>query len=289
MRALVGGVTWLAACAAVGAALSAGQACAQVAQDAPVTIASSPTTNGAIMLSPQTWSGGGVDLPILTSSQINQASGFGQSVTGDPTGPADLQIRDAWMLGADGSVTHLQMARGGLAPGGLRVPQWADPRRDEGDGAWDVSYTRGWPAALRLDTGGYALDVSPRAGVGSSSLGNTAEFGATVRFGGSGMLDRFVLSPGAFDNRGRWYLFAEGSGRAIGYDVAKMNGSTGRGLASERGFIGDTQAGVAWRKGSMQAAFGYVKRSVQVDSIDPLAMRRHEDMVGLTFSFRPHL
>ena len=51
--------------------------------------------------------------------------------------------------------------------------------------AFDVSYTRGWPAAWKMSMGGYALDVTPHAGVGANSVGPTAEAGATLRVGAS--------------------------------------------------------------------------------------------------------
>ena len=49
--------------------------------------------------------------------------------------------------------------------------------------AFDVTYTRGWPSALKMTAGRYALDVTPHAGFGVNNAGGTAEAGAMLRLG----------------------------------------------------------------------------------------------------------
>jgi len=160
----------------------------------------------------------------------------------------------------------------------------------------DVTVTRGWPAAVRLGAGKYALDVTPHAGLGFGGAGGTAEAGATVRFG-KRMEDRVVNSLGvsdgrAFGNRGRWYVFAAASGQAVGLNMLRnQDGDWSRaGFTTDNNskLIGDGQAGLAWRKGPMQASFGYVHRSIKAkDHIMGMATQKDE-MVAMTFSLKPH-
>ena len=160
----------------------------------------------------------------------------------------------------------------------------------------DVTVTRGWPAAVSLAAGKYALDVTPHAGVGFGGAGGSAEAGATVRFGKK-MGDRVVSSLGVRDgrslgDRGRWYVFAAASGQAVGMNMLRG----GDGDWSRAGFttdnssklVGDGQAGVAWRRGPMQASFGYVHRSIKAkDQIMGMATQKDE-MVAFSFSLKPH-
>ncbi|MBO9707071.1 MAG: DUF2219 family protein [Caulobacter sp.] len=160
----------------------------------------------------------------------------------------------------------------------------------------DVTVTRGWPAAVKLDNGRYALDVTPHAGLGFGGAGGSAEAGATVRFGKS-MQDRVVSSLGvtdgrAFGDRGRWYMFAAASGQAVGLNMLRsQDGDWSRaGFSTDNNskLIGDRQAGVAWRKGAMQASFGYVHRSIKAkDQIMGMATQKDE-MVAFSFSLKPH-
>lgn len=160
----------------------------------------------------------------------------------------------------------------------------------------DVTVTRGWPAAVRLGAGKYALDVTPHAGLGFGGAGGSAEAGATVRFGKK-MGDRVVNSLGvsdgrAFGDRGRWYVFAAASGQAVGLNMLRSeDGDWSRaGFTADNSskLVGDGQAGVAWRRGAMQASFGYVHRKIRAkDQIMGMATQKDE-MVALSFSLKPH-
>lgn len=160
----------------------------------------------------------------------------------------------------------------------------------------DVAVTRDWPAAVSLETGKYALDVTPHAGVGIGGAGGSAEAGATVRFGKK-MGDRVVNSLGVrdgrqFGDRGRWYVFAAASGQAVGMNMLRSeDGDWSRaGLSTDNSskLIGDGQAGVAWRRGPMQASFGYVHRKIRAkDQIMGMATQKDE-MVAFSFSLKPH-
>lgn len=163
----------------------------------------------------------------------------------------------------------------------------------------DVTVTRGWPSAVSLAGRKYALDVTPHAGVGFGGAGGSAEAGATVRLGkkknmGDRVTDALGVREGdeTFGDRGRWYIFAAASGRAVGLNMLRgQNGDWSRaGLSQDTTsrLIGDGQAGVAWRKGPMQASLGYIHREMRAkEGIMGLATQK-DDVVALSFSLKPH-
>ena len=163
----------------------------------------------------------------------------------------------------------------------------------------DVTLTRGWPAAVSLRGRKFALDVTPHAGIGYGGTGGSAEAGATVRLGKKkNMGDRVNQALGvregdeAFGDRGRWYIFAAASGRAVGLNMLRgQNGDWSRaGFTQDTTsrLIGDSQAGVAWRRGPMQASLGYIHREIKAkEGIMGLATQK-DDVVALSFSLKPH-
>ena len=163
----------------------------------------------------------------------------------------------------------------------------------------DVTVTRGWPSVIALAGRKYALDVTPHAGLGFGGAGGSAEAGATVRLGkkrniGDRVNDALGVREGAsaFGDRGRWYIYAAASGRAVGLNMLRgQNGDwTRAGLAQDvtSRLIGDSQAGVAWRKGPMQASLGYIHREIRAkEGILGLATQKG-DVVALSFSLKPH-
>lgn len=163
----------------------------------------------------------------------------------------------------------------------------------------DVTVTRGWPSAVSLKGRRFALDVTPHAGIGYGGTGGSAEAGATVRLGkkknmGDRVNDALGVREGdeAFGTRGRWYIFAAASGRAVGLNMLRgQNGDWSRaGLTQDTTsrLIGDSQAGVAWRKGPMQASLGYIHREIRAkEGIMGLATQK-DDVVALSFSLKPH-
>jgi hypothetical protein len=163
----------------------------------------------------------------------------------------------------------------------------------------DVTVTRGWPSAVSLAGSRFALDVTPHAGVGFGGAGGSAEAGATVRLGkkknmGDRVNDALNVREGdeAFGNRGRWYIYAAASGRAVGLNMLRgQNGDWMRaGLTQDTTsrLIGDSQAGVAWRKGPMQAAFGYIHREIRAKEGNMGLATQKDDVVALSFSLKPH-
>jgi hypothetical protein len=152
--------------------------------------------------------------------------------------------------------------------------------------SFDVAYLRDWPSAIRLEGNGYTLDVTPTAGFSLGSEGSGAEAGATVRFGQDvrNRLQGLVKDGESFGERPRWYLFAAASGRAFGYNLLQSGDGWRRsGMSLDKGsYIGDAQAGVAWRRGDMQASFGYVHREVKAYDYE-----KNDGFVAFQLSIKP--
>ena len=163
--------------------------------------------------------------------------------------------------------------------------------------AYEVALTRDWPAAFAYDGARFGIDVTPHAGVGVTNLGGSAEAGATLRLmrGDNAAAQRLkamgVQDGASFGQRGRWYLFAAASGRAVGMNM--LHGDAGwdrAGLSTDAtsALIGDTQLGVGWRKGAMQTSFGYIHREVKGRNLLWGLDSKPDSMVAFSFSIRPH-
>lgn len=139
---------------------------------------------------------------------------------------------------------------------------------------------------------GLEVSLTPYAGIGLGEGAAAVEAGATLRIGRG--LDR--LAPdgaSAFGDRPRWYVYAAGSGRAVGYNFARdRDGAYSRsGYSHDSGaFLGDAQLGVAVRRGAMQSSIGLVYRE-----LDPGALRSvsgmdtdvSEGLVAFQLSIKP--
>jgi len=134
---------------------------------------------------------------------------------------------------------------------------------------YDVTYTRGWTETLARTESGLDVTLTPHVGVGVGSRGGTTEAGATLRIGPD--LDRIVPEGSeAFGDRPRWYLYAAGSGRAVGYNFARnRDGDFARsGVSHDSGaFMGDASLGVAMRRGAVQGSFGLVYREIETEGL----------------------
>ncbi len=220
----------------------------------------------------------------------------------DPAhGVVDWSTRETVTPSRSGKrVDSVRVSVASYAPraGGLVLPQ---PGVDADDfasiDAYDVTLTRGWPAALAFSAGKVDIDVSPHASVGFGDGGNSAEAGAMLRVGKNledrvdGALGQVGVKDGSsFGDKGRWYLFAAASGRAVGMNMTQGSGGwerAGWSTDATSRLVGDAQAGVAWRKGAMQASVGYVGRRIkgkeQFRGMDTI----QSSMVGVSFSLRP--
>jgi hypothetical protein len=149
-----------------------------------------------------------------------------------------------------------------LPPGPLDPAAWEAEH-------YDLTYTRGWTETLGQTASGLDVTLTPHVGVGVGSRGGATEAGATLRIGPD--LDRLVPDGGeAFGERPRWYLYAAGSGRAVGYNFARTrDGDFARsGVSHDSGsFLGDASLGVAMRRGPMQGSLALVYREIEVEQM----------------------
>ena len=214
-----------------------------------------------------------------------------------PSGTADLSIR----IDRDAGSVADEATHGYIAPLRERGSPWAAANRDvwfengdyddrlrlrtEGpvrrvDGSplppgpldpaaydaehYDLTFTRGWTGTLARTASGLDITLSPHLGVGVGSRGSTTEAGATLRIGPD--LDQLMPSGEAtFGQRPRWYLYAAGSGRAVGYNWARTRDGefAGSGVSHDTGvFLGDASLGLAMRQGPVQSSFGLIYREL---------------------------
>lgn len=96
-----------------------------------------------------------------------------------------------------------------------------------------------------------------------------------------------IRNGSSFGERGRLYLFAADGQTAVGYNLTHGDdGWSRQGLSMDDGaFMGDAQAGIAWRQGSLQTSFGYVQRDMPREN--RLGRSLDEGIVALHLSFIP--
>jgi hypothetical protein len=194
-----------------------------------------------------------------------------------------------------GAVNSLRVSVGGdlRTPGGAALNL---SRAQFESRAYEVSLIRAWPAAVRLDTNAFNIDVSPHAGLGVSNFGTSAEAGATLRVSrdrqAAEKLKAMGVGDGAsFGDKGRWYLFAAASGRAVGMNM--LHGDNGWNRAgwttdATSSLVGDAQLGVGFRKGPMQTSFGYIHREVKGQHMIFGQETKQDSLLAFSLSIRPH-
>lgn len=185
-----------------------------------------------------------------------------------------------------------------LSVGGVRRAPIGVETSDE---AFDLTYTRGWLSAVKGQAGDLMFDVTPHAGLGVGNAGGSAQMGAVLRVSeldfGEQVVDRLnamgmpeVTDGARFGDRGRWYLYAAGSGRAVGLNMMHNEGGWSRqGLTTDEGaYIGEAQVGLGWRKGDMQASFGVLQRRIKHKPAEGLDTTKIEDQaIAFTLSIKP--
>lgn len=165
--------------------------------------------------------------------------------------------------------------------------------------AYEVSLIRSWPAAVRFEGEAFDVDVTPHVGVGAGTLGGSAEAGAMVRLShksrdqiAAERLEAMGVSDGAaLGDKGRWYLFAATSGRAVGLNLLHNADGWNRGgwtTDSTSKLVGDAQAGIGWRKGMVQTSLGYIHREVKGQHMIWGQETRADSMVAFSLSIKPH-
>lgn len=178
--------------------------------------------------------------------------------------------RDIWYEGETYSDRLRLRTEGRLrrADGSPLPPGPLDPAAYDAE-HYDLTYTRGWTETLGQTENGLDVTLTPHLGVGVGSRGQVTEAGATLRIGRD--LDRLVPDgEDAFGERARWYLYAAGSGRAVGYNWARnRDGDFARsGVSHDSGaFLGDASLGVALRRGSVHSSIGLVYREIETEGL----------------------
>ncbi len=187
-----------------------------------------------------------------------------------PNAFAASTTRDVWHEG-EGYSDRLRLRTRGLvrrADGSPLPVTPMDQAAFDTDG-YDLSYTRGWPVARGYTASGLEVSLTPHAGIGVGDRGGRAEAGATLRIGSAAQ--RLVpQGSAAFGERARWYIYAAGSGTAVGYNFARnRDGDYARsGVSHDSGvFLGDASIGVALRRGDMQGSFGVVYREIEAKGV----------------------
>ncbi|CAN7342737.1 lipid A-modifier LpxR family protein [Brevundimonas sp. LjRoot202] len=178
--------------------------------------------------------------------------------------------RDIWYEGEAYSDRLRLRTEGRLrrADGSPLPPGPLDPAAYDAE-HYDLTYTRGWTETLGQTENGLDVTLTPHLGVGVGSRGQVTEAGATLRVGRN--LDRLVPDgEDAFGERARWYLYAAGSGRAVGYNWARnRDGDFARsGVSHDSGaFLGDASLGVALRRGPVHGSVGLVYREIEAEGL----------------------
>lgn len=163
--------------------------------------------------------------------------------------------------------------------------------------AYEISVVHDWPSAVAFRTRKFGVDVSPHAAVGMTQYGGLAEAGARVEVSqrkddmakkGLGMIG--VGDGRRFGEKGRWYLFAAASGRAVGLNMLHSEAGWDRaGWTTDQSstLVGDAQVGVGWRKGPMQTSFGVLHREVKGEHLYWGTATKPDTVAGFTFAIRP--
>ena len=177
------------------------------------------------------------------------------------------------------------------ADGSPLPPGPLDPAAYEAE-HYDLTYMRGWTGILGQTASGLDVTLTPHVGVGVGSRGGSTEAGATLRIGPD--LDRLVPEgEDAFGERPRWYLYAAGSGRAVGYNWARnRDGEFNRsGVSHDSGaFMGDASLGVAMRRGPVQSSIGLIYREIGVEGVrlgQGVDTDVSEGMIAFQLSIKP--
>lgn len=200
---------------------------------------------------------------------------------------------DVWFEGATFSDRLRVRSQGRLRRvDGSPLPPGLQDRADLEAEHVDVTYTRGWTETLAQTPGGLDVTLTPHVGVGVGDRGTATEAGATLRIGRD--LDRLVPDgEDAFGQRPRWYLYAAGSGRAVGYNWARTrDGNFARsGVSHDSGnFLGDASIGVAMRRGHVQGSVGLVYREIEAEGMmggDGIDTDVSEGLIAFQLSIKP--
>ena len=233
-----------------------------------------------------------IDPQARFGGEIDIASTFRPPESGG--GLVAVTRHDVWIDRADFTdrVTLETAGRLRRADGGPMPVNLGD-RAELSPEAYDLRYVRGFKGAHGHTASGLEVSLTPHAGLGVGSEGRSAEAGVTLKIGEG--LDR--LAPDGrerFGDRPRWYVYAAGSGRAVGYNFARTrDGDYARsGYTQDRGaFLGDASIGVAYRRGDVQTSVGVVYREIDAGKglrgANGLDTDVSEGMIAFQLSIKP--
>lgn len=240
-----------------------------------------------------------VRVDLETTYAVRMDAPFGSPL--EPLEPLDfspdgrveaVRLREAYLVG-DGFVDRLRLTSRGdwrRADGAPLPPTgaFAGALQDE---QLSFNYRRGWAGARGETASGLEVALIPHAGINLAEGRGALEAGATLRIG-EGLDDMVRDGSEAFGERSRWYLFAAGSGRAVGYNWARTRDGdfAGSGVSHDSGaFIGDASVGVAWRRGHLQSSVGLVYREIDASELrgDSFDKDVSEGLLAFQLSIKP--
>ena len=114
--------------------------------------------------------------PAITGTALDAPNAFATETYVPGEGMARWRVSEmAIARPAVGAVDAVRISIGQVVrrPGGLppEQDQWSEADTE----AYQVTYTRGWPALMAVDAGEYDLDFTPHAGVGISNGNSKVE------------------------------------------------------------------------------------------------------------------
>lgn len=280
----VGGVLAMAGANAVSAqtwAPNAFDAAPDVGPDDAAAVTARLTDQTSFRVAPDARFGPEIEIP--TAFRPEDGSGLSASTR-----------RDVWIDRTDFTDRVTLETAGRLRRAdGSPLPVTPVDRAELDPDAYDLRYVRGFRGARGHTASGLEVSLTPHAGLGVGSEGRSAEAGVTLKIGEG--LDR--LAPDGrerFGERPRWYLYAAGSGRAVGYNFARTrDGDYARsGYTQDKGsFLGDASIGVAYRRGDVQTSVGIVYREIDAGKglrgMDGLDTDLDEGLVAFQMTIRP--
>lgn len=189
---------------------------------------------------------------------------------------------------------RITVAESAMTPGGF--PSLSISPDQAKDRTYEMDYSRAWPGAVSRAAGSYLIEMTPEARFGYGAAGSSIGGGATVTVmspkNDAKVVERLakmgVTDGAAYGDRGRWYLFAAASGRAVGFNMAP--GAENGWSTDPAALVADGQIGVGWRKGDIQTSIGYMMRDVDVNdryAHQVADVPGSDQVVGLSFSYRP--
>jgi hypothetical protein len=216
----------------------------------------------------------------------------------NPFSPTIWRTSDAALPAAEGVQQRLQLSIGEdyVSPGGLPVTR-ADQALASGDRRFAFNYSLGLPGALSFSTAEHDWSLTPHAGFGFTDYGGQGNAGAVLsikRRAAEALEDIGVHNGASMAARGRYYVFAAASGRAVGLNVLRDSTTgdwrrAGWTTDSASNLVGEAQVGVGWRRGPVQTSLGYVHRDYDPTVGSLFGMDgRDDDRVAFSLSVRPH-